>query len=311
MPGRLTKLLSARFARAPDTSASPSKFFNPERSIVVGVVTLAIIVVSSAGFIVYNLHNRVISENERALTNSALIIAKQIEQTFTAMDALQKEFSVDISRLSGVSKKKLDSQLGRYDAHLKLRDKAIGIPYVGALIIYNADGKLINYSRQWPVPDNINIADRDYFNAAKMGQASTPVLSAPVRNRATGSWVMNLVRCISGPNGEFLGVISAAFELQYLQNYFSEISSDPDSSFALFRNDGALLARFPQNDIDIGRRFPTAVALKLTANSEYGVGMSSGVIDGTIRMVAARRVNNFPIVVTATKTSRCAFRRMA
>ena len=29
--------------------------------------------------------------------------------------------------------------------------------------------------------------------------------------------------------------------------------------------------------------------------------MSEGVIDGTIRMVAARRVNNFPIMVTATK----------
>ena len=88
-----------------------------------------------------------------------------------------------------------------------------------------------------------------------------------------------------------------------LQNYFSEISSDPDSSFALFRNDGALLARFPQNDADLGRRFPTAVALKLTANSDHGVGMSEGVIDGSVRMVAARRVNNFPIVVTATKTA--------
>ena len=303
MPERLAKLLSAKFSRATGTSASSSKFFSPGRFILVCAATLAIITVSSAGLIVYNLRNRVITENERALTNSALIIAKQIEQTFTAMEVLQKEFSEEVLRAPGISKKTFDSQHSRYDVHLKLRDKAGGIPYVGALIIYNANGKLINYSRQWPLPDNINIADRDYFIAAKLDQNSTPILSAPVRNRATGSWVMNLVRRLSGPSGEFLGVISTSFELQYLQNYFSEISSDAFSSFALFRNDGALLARFPQNGADLGRRFPTAVALKLTANSDHGVGMSEGVIDGSVRMVAARRVNNFPIVVTATKTA--------
>ena len=199
MPERLAKLLSAKFSRATGTSASSSKFFSPGRFILVCAATLAIITVSSAGLIVYNLRNRVITENERALTNSALIIAKQIEQTFTAMEALQKEFSEEVLRAPGISKKTFDSQHSRYDVHLKLRDKAGGIPYVGALIIYNANGKLINYSRQWPLPDNINIADRDYFIAAKLDQNSTPILSAPVRNRATGSWVMNLVRRILRP----------------------------------------------------------------------------------------------------------------
>ncbi len=293
--------MSAQFARASDTAAPSSKFFNPERMIIVCAVTLAIIVVGSASLIAFNLHTRIVSENERALSNSALIIAKQIEQTFAAVEAVQKGLSEEISRLPGISKKTLESQLSRYDVHLKLRDKAEGIPYVGSLIIYNADGKLINYSRQWPLPD-INVADRDYFNVAKFDPGSTSFLSEPVRNRATGSWVTNLVRKISAPNGEFLGVLSASFELQFLQNYFNEISSDPESSFALFRNDGALLARFPQNDVDIGRQFPTAIALQLTANSDHGVGMSMGVIDGTIRLVAARRVNNFPIIVTATKS---------
>jgi diguanylate cyclase (GGDEF)-like protein/PAS domain S-box-containing protein len=300
MSGWLKKLTSARLTRAPNPASFP-KFFNPERLILVCAITLAIIVLSSASLIVLNLRNRVIAENERALTNSALIIAKQIEQTFASVQAVENEFSEHIARLPGISEKTLESNLGRYDVHLKLRDKAIGIPYVGAFIIYGSNGKLINYSRQWPLPD-INIADRDYFNIARLDPLSASFLSEPVRNRATGSWVTNLVRKFSGPDGEFLGVISASFELQFLQNYFSEISADPDSSFALFRNDGALLARFPHNEIDIGRRWPNAVALRLTADADHGVGMSSGVIDGMVRMVAARRINNFPVVVTATKT---------
>jgi Cache domain len=271
MPGWLSKLMSAQFARASDT-ATPAKFFSLERLFLVCAVTLALIVVGSASLIVLNLRDRVTYENERALTNSTLIIAKQIEQAFAAVEAAQKEFTEDVSRLRGVSRKTFETSISRYDVHLKLRDKAVGIPYVGALIIYNADGKLINYSRQWPLPD-INIADRDYFNAAKSDPASKSILSQPVRNRATGSWVTNLVRKISAPDGEFLGVISASFELGFLQKYFSEISADPDSSFALFRNDGTLLARFPQNDVDIGRRWPDAVALKLTAIANRGVGM--------------------------------------
>ena len=292
--------MSAQFARASDT-ATPAKFFSLERLFLVCAVTLALIVVGSASLIVLNLRDRVTYENERALTNSTLIIAKQIEQAFAAVEAAQKEFSEDISRLPGVSRKTFETNISSYGVHLKLRDKAIGIPYVGAFIIYNADGKLINYSRQWPLPD-INIADRDYFKAAKSDPVSKSILSEPVRNRATGSWVANLVRKVSAPDGQFLGVISASFELGFLQKYFSEISADPDSSFALFRNDGTLLARFPQNDVDIGRRWPNAVALKITAIANHGVGMSEGMIDGVVRMVAARRVADFPVLVTATKS---------
>ena len=118
MPGWLSKLASAQFAPAAVTTA-PSKFFSPERLIPICAVTLVLIVVVSASLIVFNLRNRVISENERALTNSSLIIAKQIEQTFAAVEAVQKEFSEDISRLSGLSKKTFQGHLGRYDAHMR------------------------------------------------------------------------------------------------------------------------------------------------------------------------------------------------
>jgi diguanylate cyclase (GGDEF)-like protein/PAS domain S-box-containing protein len=281
--------------------SSKLKLIGPMRLIVVCAVVLSVVVVSSAGLFVYNLHNRIISENERTLSNSALILAKQIEQTFTTVETVQSGFIDDLFRLPVVNTETIESQLARYDVHLKLRDKAAGMPYVGSLTIINTHGRMINFSRQWPIPD-INVGDRDFFEAIERDPALTSFLSEPVRNRATGSWVIHLARKISRPNGDFLGGISAAIELQYLQNYFKEISTEPDSSVALFRDGGALLARFPKNDLEIGRRFPTAVALNLVSNSEHGVGISAGVIDGSIRMVAAHRVSGYPIVVTATKT---------
>ncbi len=76
-----------------------AEFLHPMRLIFVCAVTIALIVVTSAGLIVYNLRTRVVTENAQALSNSALIVAKQIEQAFTAVQAVERRFHDDLSGL--------------------------------------------------------------------------------------------------------------------------------------------------------------------------------------------------------------------
>ena len=281
---------------------SASNSFDPGRLVVVCAITLTLVVVGSAALITYNLRHRALVENEQALSNSALIIAKQIAQTFTAVEAVQKGFYEDLSRLPTVNEETIENDLGRLDVHLKLRDKAMGVPFVDSLAIFNAHGKLINFSRHWPSPD-LNMAEQDFFAALKNDPGLTSYLGEPMRESGTGAWVTHLARRIAGPNGEFLGVIAASLNLRYLQNYFGEITSNPDSSFALFRTDGTLLARYPGDHIEIGRRFANAISLRLVDHADHGAGVSPGVIDGYYRMVAAYRVPGYPLVASATKTT--------
>ena len=105
----------------------------------------------SAALIVSSLRSRALFENERALSNSSLIVAKQFEQTFTAVEAVQKGFYEDLARLHLLNERSIATELGRHDVHLKLRDKVGGMPYVGSLAIINTRGKLINYSHHWPI----------------------------------------------------------------------------------------------------------------------------------------------------------------
>jgi len=280
---------------------SASNFFDPARLVIICAITLTLIVVGSAALITYNLRHRALVENEQSLSNSALIIAKQIAQTFTAVEAVQKGFYEDLSRLPTVNEETIENDLGRLDVHLKLRDKAVGVPFVDSLEIFNAHGRLINFSRHWPSPD-VNVADQDFFVALKDDPGLASYLGGPMRE-GSGGWVSHLARRIAGPNGEFLGVISASLNLRYLQNYFGEITSSPDSSFALFRTDGTLLARYPGDHIEIGRRFTNAISLRLVDHSDHGAGVSEGVIDGYYRMVAAYRVTGYPLVASATKTT--------
>ncbi len=299
----LSKLASAQVARAQSAAApGPLHFSDPTRLIVICAFTLALIVVISASFIIYNLRHRALAENEQTLSNSALIIAKQMEQTFAAVETVERGFYEDLSRLPVINEETIERDLRGLDVHLKLRDKAAGVPYVDALAIFNAQGKLINFSRHWPIPD-LDAANMDYFEALKDDPGLTSYLGGPTRESGTGAWVTHLARRISGPNGEFLGVISASLDLRYLQNYFGEITSNPDSSFALFRTDGALLARYPANAVEIGTRYPNAISLRLVQNADHGAGVSEGVIDGFFRMVAAYRVTGYPLVASATKTT--------
>jgi diguanylate cyclase (GGDEF)-like protein/PAS domain S-box-containing protein len=291
----------AQFARAASAAVKSKKPIDLIRLTIVLAVLLSVVVLIGGGLFLLNLHNSIQTLSERNLSSNAFIIAKQIEQYFTAVETVQAAIIADTAALATIDTDNSKHLLSRHDVYLKLRDKAAGMPYVGALTIFNAQGRLLNFSRQWPTPD-IDITDRDFFKALQSNPSLTSFIGEPVLNRASGSWVMHLARKISGPNGEFLGLISAAIELQYLQNYFNEISFEPGSGVTLYRQDGVVIARFPRIDSIVGRRFPIAEALKLVSKTDNGVGLSSGDIDSNIRMVAAHRVGSFPIVVTTTKT---------
>ena len=175
------------------------------------------------------------------------------------------------------------------------------MPFIGSLTIINDKGKVINFSRQWPVPD-IDVTDRDFFKAFQSDPQLTSFLSVPVHNRATGTAVMHLARKMTGAGGEFRGLISGAMELSYFEEFFSRVALAPDSTISLYRYDGVLLARYPRVADVIGRRFPAATAVKLMAIADHGVATTKSARTGQERLIAAYGVQGYPIVLSASKT---------
>ncbi|HEY4720259.1 MAG TPA: cache domain-containing protein, partial [Anaerolineae bacterium] len=268
---------------------------------IVCAVLLSVAVVIGAGLFLFNLRNRVLAENERNLSNTALILAKQIEQIFTKVESVQNAIIKQTADLGISDAADLDLQLSQHEFHLKLRDQAAAVPFIGSFTIINAQGRVINSSRQWPSPV-IDLSHRDYFKPLQSDPNLTSFVGGPVRGPTTQTMIMPLLRKITGPNNEFLGLFSAAIDLRSLQNNFSEVTIDADSAIALFRHDGMLLARFPRIDKNIGRHFPNATSLKLVSAASQGAGVSIGQISGHSRMVAAQRVGAYPIVISVTRT---------
>jgi PAS domain S-box-containing protein len=265
-------------------------------------VFLAIAVVISTALVISNLRHRALVDSERELQNIALVLAEQSDRAFQALGLLQTSLIDRMQTLGIVTTEDYERQMSGHDVHLMLKDKISGLPHVDAVTMISAEGKLINSSRYWPIP-NVNVADRDYFKALKSDDSLTSFLSEPVRNRGTGTWTIYLARKFAGPNGEFLGLVLAAMELQYFERFFSTISLGPDANISLFRSNGLRLARYPQRD-DPGTHSYAEGALfkKVLAHGDHGVTRLTSLVDGKERLLAGRRLTHFPVVVAVGTT---------
>ena len=106
-----------------------------------------------------------------------------------------------------------------YDTYERLKDAINGLPYIDAIVLTDARGKLINFSRSWPIP-NVKIPDNDPSRVFESDPRLISFVGKPLRSPVTGNWVVSIARKLTGPNGEFLGVVQGAMELQYFETEF-------------------------------------------------------------------------------------------
>jgi diguanylate cyclase (GGDEF)-like protein len=262
--------------------------------ILCGALLIAAIVAGTA-IMVDNLRDRALFDSERELKNTALILAEQIDRTFQAVDLVQISVIERIQSLGITSSDDYARRISSKDIHEMLKTSTSGLVQIYAISVVNADGRLLNFSRFWPVPD-ISVADREFFLALKSDPKLTSFVSLPARNRTDRAWTMFLTRKVTGPHGEFLGLVLGAIELSYFEKLFKTVSLGQGSSITLFRSDGALLTRFPQVQSVIGKTFKSSVNAVGDGNS--GTVRFVGQIGGKDRLLAAHRLAHFPIVLS-------------
>jgi diguanylate cyclase (GGDEF)-like protein len=303
--GRLHLAIASRMARwlaalAARFGASRSANSRPILLLVLGCIVVAAAVTVTAVLLLSNLRDRAIADSERELQNTALILAAQTDRAFQAVDLV--ESSVLERMRSLVSSEDFDRELSNYDTHIVLKEKLTGLPHIDVVALVDSHGTLINYSRGWPVPRN-DLSDRAYFERLKSDPQLTSFVSEPVRNRGTGTWTIYLVRKVSAPSGEFLGLILGGMQLQNFEDFYQSIALGDTSAINLFRRDGVLLARYPHADPSIGRSFAGSnVFSKILAHADRGISRQKSGVDQEERLIAAEVVAHYPVVVTATKT---------
>ena len=270
------------------------------------VVFLLLLVAIVTALSLTNLHDRAIRDAERELRNIAYVLAEEIDRAFQTVELLETTVIQRLEPLGISSPGEYERSMSGHDIHLQLRQEIAGLAHVGALALVSADGKLINYSRDWPIPV-IDVSDRDYFRRLKAEPHLRFFISVPARNRALGPgplgqvWMIFLARKMVGPAGEFLGLVIAAIDTRYFDSLFKKVSLGSDGSVSLFRGDGVLLAIEPNEEPAIGQTFPRP-HLQTSSRSGDGVIRRTGAVDLKERLIANANVPNYPLSIRVTNS---------
>jgi len=278
-----------------------------DRAPIFVALSFGVMLAVGAGLLVSQLRRNALDNSGQELQRLALVLADQAERAFEAVELVQDSL-VERLQTDGVkSPEQFRQRMTGLAAHEDMRSRIHGLPQLDALIAVDADGSLLNFSHYWPAPP-VTLADRDYFNALKTNKALTTYFGEPVFNRGTGTLTQHLARKITGPDGQFLGLILGAVELAYFERLYESLSLGSDTTILVRRDDGRLLARFPAIDARNGPQinpvepFPEMRRAGLRSSLLHRTSS----VDGQDRLMAFHLLQRYPLVVGTTRTVKSA-----
>jgi diguanylate cyclase (GGDEF)-like protein/PAS domain S-box-containing protein len=269
--------------------------------IICGCLLVTAIIVGTIAM-VGEFRERALSNSERELENTALLLSRHFEQQFEDCDVIAANLISQMQLSSIPSAEEFRARMSTQEAHEMLRSKASVSSYIGSVNIYDADGQLINSADTWPLP-SLSISDRNYFKTFKSDAQAMPVLTEPVLSAFTSRWTTIVAHRLSGPNGVFLGVMSRRIDSATYEKFFSTVALGGGAAIAMLHVDGTLLARFPHVEAMIGRKFTNAPVLRgvLAKGGRQTLRIQSP-IDQQDRIGSGAMLGRFPMVVVVTKS---------
>ena len=274
---------------------------NPLNWLILGGVLLIASVVIGTAIMVLDFRERALTNTERELENTVLLLARHFDRELHDFEAVQRDVVRRIERSGVASPEAFKQQMSGEEVHRNLQGVTEGLSDVAAINVFDANGQLINSSQFWPVPA-VNIADRGYFKEFAADDRSPLVRLAPIKSPLTGGWTTVIARKAVGPNGQFLGLVSRNISPANLERFFESVALGKGAAISMFHRDGTMLARYPHVEAMIGRSFRNAPAQQILARADHGTTRLISPVDGEHRLASARALNEFPLSILATTT---------
>jgi diguanylate cyclase (GGDEF)-like protein/PAS domain S-box-containing protein len=246
---------------------------------------------------------RAIHNTERELQNTVMLLTRHFDQQFDDSETIASELIAQMQITGASTPEAFRQQMSAPEAHLMLRSKVSALSYIGDVAIFDADGRLLNWSRPDPISD-IHITERNYFKEFKSNPKAEPIAVEATQSYIDRTWTTITAHRLNAPDGTLLGVMSRRVDPVNYELFFASLALGEGSSIAMFHTDGTMLARFPHVDELIGRKLSQAPLLhRILARGGQQTLRIKSPIDGEDRLAAGSALSHFPIVVIATATT--------
>jgi signal transduction histidine kinase/CheY-like chemotaxis protein len=271
-------------------------------------MAIVVVVACAGGIAAWMLRVQAVDDWRGQMRNYSLVLAAHTTQTFASaslvLDGITQRIQLDGVRNGTMLRAKARTA----EFHQMMRDRAASSPFIDVVTVVADNGDVINFTRAFPAPA-INLADRDYFKAQSVNADLRTFISVPVRNRGNSNWTFYLSRRLEGADGRFMGLVLVGLSSEFFSGFYNSIGLGEGATLSLVRNDFTLLARSPASDELMGKVFRGGayeIIEKMRQTEgviESRVPRASNPQDTQYRMIAARTVDSYPVVVALSVTS--------
>lgn len=235
----------------------------------------------------YRLHDQ-----EIAMSNLAQTLSSQAQASIKQADTVLFSL-VDRLEIDGMGR----DQLPRL--RLLLNAQRNQLPQLHGLFIHDEKGEWVASSSQF-TPSSTNNSDREYFIFHRDHPERDPHIGPSIRSRTTGDWVMPVSRRINHPDGSFAGVVVATLYLDHFLKLYNSIDIGSNGVINLISADARIVVRRPFNEAEINTSVAKApLFTQLLPKEPFGSAIVKSYVDGVERVVAFRRVDEYPLIIFA------------
>ncbi|WP_418126108.1 diguanylate cyclase [Variovorax sp. 160MFSha2.1] len=174
------------------------------------------------------------------------------------------------------------------------------LPQLDGLHVYDEDGNWVANSRQiWP--QNLNNADREYFQFHRANTSRGPHVGVPVTSRTTGRSLVPISRRINHADGSFAGVALATIRVDFFVNFYASLDIGQAGALGLILEDGTMITRRPYSPSTVGRDMRGSDLFQAyRSQGPVGTAYIRSAQDGVLRLNSFRRLPNYPLFVAAS-----------
>jgi diguanylate cyclase (GGDEF)-like protein len=252
------------------------------------IAILVSVVLANAIYTVMEQRRQILRDTELTAQSMTRVIEEQAHGSLNSVDVTLASIARAMQYLPG-RKRPHDP-----DINALLRGDVRNLPFVRAIWILDANGNMIHDSDN--LPGHYNLSGRDYFRVQRDDPSLGMFVAPPIVN-PLGVWFMGTSRRINNPDGSFAGVVAAAVEPRYFEQFYASIKVGKSGILSLLRPDGMMIARSPAASALVGKVItPLPKFVGLLPKADSGSYRSISSVDGTERVYAYRKVPSWPIV---------------
>src|ERR1700693_4298250 len=198
--------------------------------------------------------------------------------------------------VAGLSEPEIRANEERW--HVRLRQIQSSLPEVQSIWIFGPTGHPQVITRDYPAPYAEDFAALDYFAVPRDGPPGV-YIGGIHQSVSGGQPYFTFNRARRDASGKFIGVIEMSLLPSDFSRFYSHLLSGEGLHFALVRDDGVMLARYPPIARDVRLDEHSGFHRSIAADPAGGFYTSVGGNDNVERRVGTRRLPGFPIYVIA------------